>query len=290
MEGITNRRKAELLLLYTKATTLLYTGLVVAAGGLVGVGVLTFVLFPKLALSIRLLAVAILFCVTASIGILLRSEIVLSQKYRYPGAVPLYYSLQFLSWLITGFLILFGQPAAFSGVLSQYLILPFLLVFVVALGYIGLTKTVYFTLLNRLSHPDYISLHYRDQIWENLRPIWETVRRYKDPCILSFIRLSFPNPSISPEETLKQIEEADQVVKSQLRLTDRNGIRGKDTLYVLLPNTEPDVSDIPLKRIKSALINRGFPVSGMVSVDLRSITGSPKEVLDQIEAQLSTSG
>ncbi len=133
--------------------------------------------------------------------------------------------------------------------------------------------------------------YYREQIWGTLEThIWETVRRYKDPCTLALIHLGFPESPASILEILNYLESADRLVRNQLRLTDRNGIRSKDTLYILLPNTDLEVSDIPLRRIQQTLVSAGYTVERIVTTDLRNADTSPTEVLSALEGELASSG
>lgn len=278
----------EILLSHSERGKLFWAGCITAIGATLGVGVLSYLLFPVVRPIYRIGALLLLFCSTLLIGFVQRLELTLLKRYRIPSGIPLYYVLTFLVWFFSVFLLLMGAPNLATGIFSQVLVLPLVVVFIGATGYGFLTKKLFFHVLRNLSQPDYVSLHYREQIWDHLKPIWETVRRYKDPCTLGLIRLSSPEQSSSILETLNYLESADRLVRNQLRLTDRSGIRSKETLYILLPNTDLEVSEIPLNRIQQALISGGYGVERIVTTDLRNAEISPSEVLSQLEKELYT--
>jgi len=288
MEAISTQRRNEILLSHSEGGKLFWAGCITAAGATLTAGLLSFLLFPTGGPVYRIGALLLLLCSTLIIGFVLRFELTLLKRYRISGGIPLYYALMFLVWFFSAFLLLMGAPSLAMGVLSAALVLPLAVVFIGALGYGYLTKKLFFYVLRNLSQPDYVSLHYRDQIWEHLKPLWETVRRYKDPCTLALIRLSSPTQSSSILETLNYLESADRLVRNQLRLTDRNGIRSKETLYILLPNTDLEVSEIPLHRIQQALTSGGYGVERIVTTDLRNTDSSPSEVLSKLEEELNT--
>jgi len=285
MEAISTQRRNEILLSHSEGGKLFWAGCITTAGASLAVGLLSYLLFPTAAPIYRIGAILLLLCSTLIIGFVLRFELTLLKRYRIAGGIPLYYVLMFLVWFFSAFLLLMGAPSL--AILSKILVLPLAVVFIGALGYGYLTKKLFFYVLRNLSQPDYVSLHYREQIWEHLKPLWETVRRYKDPCTLALIRLSSPTQSSSILETLNYLESADRLVRNQLRLTDRSGIRSKETLYILLPNTDLEVSEIPLHRIQQALTSGGYGVERIVTMDLRNAESSPSEVLSKLEEELN---
>lgn len=280
----------EILLSHSEVGKLFWAGCITAGVSTLIVGLLSYLLFPTVSFFHRIGSIVLLLGSTTAIGFVLRLELAWSKRYRLSGGIPLYYVLMFLVWFFCAFLFLMGAPGLASGIVSQILVLPLVIVSLGAMGYGFLTKKLFFHVLRNLSQPDYVSLHYREQIWEHLKPMWETVRRYKDPCTLALIRLGFPESPASILEILNYLESADRLVRNQLRLTDRNGIRSKDTLYVLLPNTDLEVSDIPLRRIQQTLVNAGYTVERIVTTDLRNADTSPTEVLSALEGELASSG
>ncbi len=284
MEAISTQRRMEILISHSEGSKLFLAGCITAAASTLTVGLLTYLLFPATTPVYRIGAIILLLCSTILIGFVLRFELILSRRYRLSGGIPIYYVLMFLGWFFYTFLLLMDSPS--MEIISRVLVLPLVIVFVGALGYGFLTKKLFFYVLKNLSQPDYISLHYREQIWEHLKPIWESVRRYKDPCTLALIRLSFPQPTASILEILNYLESANRLVRNQLRLTDRNGIRSKNTLYTLLLNTDLEVAEIPLKRIQEALVSGGYTVERIVKMDLRTVETSPTEVLSTLEGEL----
>ena len=286
MEAISTQRRNEILLSHSEGGKLFWAGCITAVGAAFAAGLLSFLLFPTIAPIYRIGAILLLLGSTLIIGFVLRFELTLLKRYRISGGIPLYYVVMFLVWFFSAFLLSMGAPSIALGILSQVLVLPLAVVFIGALGYGYLTKRLFFYILRKLSQPDYVSLHYREQIWEHLKPLWETVRRYKDPCTLALIRLSSSTQSPSILESLNYLESADRLVRNQLRLTDRSGIRSKETLYILLPNTDLEVSEIPLNRIRHALTSGGYGVEKIVTIDLRNAESSPAEMLSQLEAEL----
>jgi len=280
----------EILISHSEGTKLFLAGCITSGSGTLVVGLLSYLFFPTIASIYRIGAIVLLLGSTMIIGFVLRLELNLSKRYRLSGGIPIYFVLMFLIWFFCVFILLLGASTVATGIVSQILVLPLVIVFVGALGYGFLTKKLFFFVLKNLSHPDYVSLHYREQIWEHLKPLWETVRRYKDPCTIALIRLSLPEQSASMLEILNHLESSNRLVRNQLRLTDRNGIRSKDTLYVLLPNTALEVSEIPLKRIQQALINGSYMVEKVVTADLRNADASPAEMLSTLERELGSAG
>ncbi|MCX7786451.1 MAG: hypothetical protein N2442_01995 [Spirochaetes bacterium] len=290
MEAITTQRRMEILISHSGGGELFWAGCITAVVSTVVVGLLSYLLFPSVALIYRIGANILLLGTTMIMGFVLRLEYTLSKRYRLSGGVPLYVVLMFLVWFGYALVLLIGAPTLAMGIVSKALVLPLVLVFIGALGYGFFTKKLFFFVLRNLSHPDYVSLHYREQIWEHLKPLWETVRRYKDPCTLALIRLNMTEQPVSILEILNYLESANRLVKNQLRLTDRNGIRSRDTLYVLLPNTDLEVSEIPLKRIQQALVSGGFQVEKIATTDLRNADTSPTELLSTLEGELRPAG
>ncbi len=286
METITPQRKTAILLWNSEKRDLLLAGIVSGAIGGGVIWLLLILFLPPIPFRYGLATAVLLFIVTVCTGFVLRYELTLMRKYRLTTGIPLFYTLIFLVGVLIFSFLLAKIPQLTQW--ASVLVVPIIALVFVSLGYAFCIKKLFLALLKRISHLDFISLHYRDSIMEHLRPLRDRARRYGDSCTVVLLQIQGRARSSNTVETdeVEQLEQIDRLIRSHLRLVDRCGIRSRDIFWILLPNTDPEVADIPLKRLSQRLEEEGLKVEGTASTDLRNSAVPLEDLLLYLEKQL----
>lgn len=203
-----------------------------------------------------ILSVVVFYVVGSLSGLILKAEFAAARRSGFTLRFPILYSVVFLAVLLVAFL-LTPTTADFLGLrtmLSASLIVPVLFLFVVALLYTFVLRTLFFTFLGGRSSVDLSALINGPEFAEKLDYAWDGAVRYSDPLTTAMFAVT----GVSDRTRLQAaMEELVQVAARNVRRSDTVMQIASDTVAVIISRAPRTKIHIPLERIMSQAKEQG---------------------------------
>lgn len=247
-------------------------------------------------LAYLLAFLASIFILSLAAGFIIPQERRLITTYRLSSGIPIFSTTSFIVWAGASFLLYLGNPdfLGFRKFLTTFFVLPLLLILLISILYSVATRRIFLELLYRSSRLDYVTLYYKNTIFDRLLPMWDANQRHGGHLSLLLIQIDFSASSEAAEMEL--LDKLANICREKLRCSDEAGIFSRDELWILFPQTSAEEAIIPGRRIQDILNNtpslessrnvNGFRLRGSYIVESNRSMEEPEDFVAAAVAAL----